>query len=59
MNLAPFPENEMFGRSEFRIHGYAKVNPELSSHGCIVQVHDVRKHIADHLSECDIVEVKI
>lgn len=58
MNLEPFPENEMFGRSKFRIHGYAKVHPELSSEGCIVQFHDVRKHIADHLTEDDLVEVK-
>lgn len=58
MNLTPFPENQMFGRGAFRIHGYEKVHPELSSEGCIVQVHDVRKHIADHLAEDDIVEVK-
>lgn len=36
MNLAPDPLNEMFGRSDFRIHGASFVNPELSSHGCIV-----------------------
>jgi len=58
MNLTPFPENEMFGRGDFRIHGYAKIHPELSSRGCIVQFRDVRKHIADHLTEDNIVEVK-
>lgn len=42
MNLTPDPENEMFGRSLFRIHGASKDSPLtpineslLSSHGCI------------------------
>ena len=45
MDLTPAPENEMFGRSLFRIHGAAKTNPELSSEGCIVQQRPVREAI--------------
>ena len=43
MDLTPAPENEMFGRSLFRIHGAAKTNPELSSEGCFVQLRPVRE----------------
>jgi hypothetical protein len=42
MDLFPDPRNEMFGRSLFRIHGAAKVRPELSSEGCIVMPYAVR-----------------
>jgi hypothetical protein len=45
MNLTPDAANEMFGRSDFRIHGAAYVHPELSSHGCIIQPKDVRIRI--------------
>ena len=45
MALTPDPSNEMFGRSEFRIHGAAYTNPELSSDGCIIQIHPVRQAI--------------
>lgn len=45
MDLTPDPTNEMFGRSLFRIHGAAKVNPELSSEGCIVAPHSTRQEI--------------
>jgi hypothetical protein len=51
MDLTPDPSNEMFGRSEFRIHGASKSNPELSSEGCIVMPPAVRKAIwasSDH-----------
>lgn len=34
--LTPYPGQEMFGRSEFLIHGAAKDHPELSSKGCII-----------------------
>ena len=42
MNLIPDPKNNMLGRKDFRIHGAAFVNPELSSEGCIIQPRSVR-----------------
>lgn len=45
MDLTPDPSNHMFGRSDFRIHGAAKENPELSSEGCIILPRTVREHI--------------
>lgn len=49
MNLTPDSTNVMFGRSVFRLHGAAAVNPELSSEGCIIQMHDVRLAVASNL----------
>lgn len=46
MDLTPDPSNTMFGRSDFRIHGAAKVNPELSSEGCVVMPRAVREKIS-------------
>lgn len=53
MNLTPDPTNEMFGRSDFRIHGFAVDDPntpinetEYSSEGCIIQLRPVREAIA-------------
>lgn len=45
MDLTPDQSNNMFGRSDFRIHGAAKVNPELSSEGCIVVPFPVRQRV--------------
>jgi hypothetical protein len=45
MNLTPAQDNEMFWRYDFRIHGAAFKNPELSSHGCIIQPRDIRIRI--------------
>jgi len=45
MDLMPAPENQMFGRSEFRIHGAAEEHPELSSDGCIILPRPVRENI--------------
>lgn len=36
IELSPFPENIMHGRSGFFIHGASATNPKESSHGCIV-----------------------
>lgn len=54
MNLEPFAENEMFGRSLFRFHGYSKDNPDtvvnetyLSSHGCICTEYLIRVMISE------------
>ncbi len=50
MDLIPQPGNEMHGRDDFRIHGFAFVHPELSSQGCICQTEPVRQFIADHIN---------
>ena len=47
LNLMPFKENEMFGRSEFRIHGASKSDPANSSHGCIIMPPLVRVTVND------------
>lgn len=54
-NLEPFPENEMFGRADFRIHGYAAVEP--SSEGCICQHKDARLRIEQIRLQDDLLEV--
>lgn len=35
--LTPDPENQMFGRSAFGMHGDNIVNPGTASEGCIIQ----------------------
>lgn len=45
MDLTPDSENDMCGRSLFRIHGAAFTNPEMSSDGCIIQIRMVREKI--------------
>lgn len=57
MNLTPFPENEMHGRGDFRIHGFSADHPELSSHGCICQHLSTRQAIDQLRSTDDVVEV--
>lgn len=43
--LTPAPENEMCGRSGFKIHGAAFTNPEMSSDGCIILIRPVREQV--------------
>lgn len=43
MNLIPDKDNEMFGRSAFRIHGDNKTG--TASHGCIVLGPSIRQKI--------------
>ena len=45
MPLAPDPNNEMFGRGGFYIHGDSMLHPGMASHGCIILAHDLRKQI--------------
>lgn len=45
LRLDPYPDNEMFDRSGFEIHGARKVNPEISSNGCIVLPREIRLKI--------------
>jgi hypothetical protein len=44
--LTPDPGNEMFGRTEFLIHGDSKEHPGAASRGCIIMGFDVRKLVA-------------
>ena len=47
MNLEPAFENEMFGRSLFRIHGdNSTPDPHDGSHGCIVLARHIREAIS-------------
>jgi hypothetical protein len=43
--LTPDPENEMFGRSGFKIHGDNLSDPGNGSDGCIVVARDIREKI--------------
>jgi hypothetical protein len=45
MNLTPDASNEMFGRSEFRMHGDSAQHMGMASKGCIVQSRVVREHV--------------
>lgn len=40
--LVPDPDNQMFGRSGFLIHGDSIVHPGTASKGCIIAAHWVR-----------------
>lgn len=46
MRLTPDPTNEMFGRSEFLIHGDSADHPGAASEGCIVMDRDVRYKVS-------------
>jgi hypothetical protein len=41
--LEPAPENEMYGRSGFLIHGDSKEHPGQSSEGCIILPRAIRE----------------
>lgn len=43
--LTPFPENEMFGRTDFKIHGDSIDQPGTASHGCIIMSKSIREEI--------------
>lgn len=45
LTLTPDNHNEMFGRSDFRIHGDAMKVPGTASHGCIVVPLEIRHQI--------------
>lgn len=47
MNLEPSPENKMFGRSLFRIHGDTAAMNHTASDGCIILGPAYRHAIAD------------
>lgn len=42
LRLTPAPENEMFGRAGFLIHGDSKKHSGHASHGCIVTSRQAR-----------------
>ncbi len=54
LDLTPDPANEMFGRTEFRIHGDSIEHPGTASEGCIITGRHVREEIwtsGDHQLE--------
>lgn len=49
--LSPDPDNEMFGRSEFLMHGDSIEHPGQASEGCIIMPRNVRERVwnsSDH-----------
>lgn len=51
MNLDPYPETEMHGRSLMRIHGDSIIHPGSASDGCIVINRQVRIFIRDDIDK--------
>lgn len=45
MPLSPYPENQMFGRSGFLIHGDSIKKPGTASEGCIILPRTARQEI--------------
>lgn len=45
MDLVPNPENAMFGRSAFQIHGDSIKQPGTASSGCIILPRNIREAI--------------
>lgn len=43
--LIPNPSNQMFGRSDFKIHGDSLDNPGTASNGCIILARPIRELI--------------
>lgn len=46
IRLTPFPQNQMFGRAGFLIHGDSINAPGTASLGCVIENHDDRVRIA-------------
>jgi hypothetical protein len=45
--LIPYPDNEMFGRSEFYLHGRKSLDDMDASEGCIVLDHEPRMRVVN------------
>jgi len=45
MSLTPAPANEMYGRSEMKMHGDSIQHPGSASHGCIIMPRPVRERV--------------
>jgi len=45
LTLHPEPDNVMYGRSGFLIHGDSVVHPGTASQGCIIMSRDIREKI--------------
>jgi hypothetical protein len=43
--LTPDPANQMFGRSEFLVHGDSLEHPGQASHGCVIMARAVRDQL--------------
>lgn len=43
--LTPDPENEMFGRAGFLMHGDSVVAPGTASEGCIIMPRNIREQV--------------
>lgn len=47
--LTPDPDNKMYGRAGFLIHGDSVVHPGRASEGCIIMARGVREYIGGSL----------
>ena len=45
LRLVPAPDNEMFGRAGFLVHGDSRVKPGTASEGCIIVHRTARERI--------------
>ena len=45
MRLTPSPTNDMYGRSDFEMHGDNRQQNHTASDGCIIMPHDVRDQV--------------
>lgn len=45
MSLTPMPQNEMFGRAGFLMHGDSIEHPGTASKGCIIMPRPVRERV--------------
>lgn len=52
LRLTPHPENEMYGRVGFLIHGDSIEHPGQASHGCIILPRDAREAIWASGDDC-------
>ena len=49
--LIPYPTNNMFGRSDFKIHGDSIKMPGTASNGCIILPREVRESINNNVDK--------
>lgn len=53
MRLEPSPDNTMFGRGDFLIHGDNAAMDHTASEGCIIIPHDARVKIGEAVTDGD------
>jgi hypothetical protein len=59
MRLTPDPENQMFGRAGFLMHGDSIIHPGMASLGCIIQMRAVREAVSASMDKSLVVVAAI